>query len=69
MRKKLRSRKMWAGILGTALGSLLYELGVPVEYTAVILAPLVAFIAGEAVADAAGARAAGAKVDGGGRGR
>lgn len=56
MLEKLKSRKLWAGVAGTALAYLLSQLGIPADTIAIIVTPITAFILGQAAVDAAAAK-------------
>ena len=47
----LKSKKFWMAVAGVAGEALLYFLGVPLETSMAILAPIIAFIIGQGVAD------------------
>lgn len=49
---KLKSRKLWAMILGSALTALLNQLGVPDETVKYIAGIVIAYIAGQSFVDA-----------------
>lgn len=53
MWEKLKSRKMWAAVAGTAIGTLLAQMGMDADKIAIIVAPIVAFIIGQAQVDKA----------------
>lgn len=52
MLDKLKSRKLWAAVAGSALGTFLAQLGLSELMIGTILSPVIAYILGEAHIDA-----------------
>ena len=55
MLEKLKSRKLWAAVAGAAFATFGTSMGIPEPIVAKVTAIIIAYIAGQSIADAAAA--------------